>query len=241
MAQEVYLDHLEDLTSELIQAEDMREGMLASVRSGLAGFAPWSWTRQMRLWQDSYEHDPEFRMESWDDRLGCQTHDDGTLKPAGQVFRDIAVLLRSFQFRNFDTNDRIVTTDRGQVKVTLKGMDGANSYSLLHFNDQRCFAAISLESISWQGKKILSGPDGSYVYVLSDGEDILTTKRLLFKSEKPGLLRLYDRTSPKLIRLVDVRPHSNRQLDQLAWSAKENGIEVTIKPTQQAYWNVAEW
>jgi hypothetical protein len=90
MAQEVYLDHPEDLTSELAQAEDMREGMFAAVRSGLAGFAPWSWTRQMRLWQDSYEHDPDFRMESWDDRLGSQVHDDGTLKPAGQVFCDIA-------------------------------------------------------------------------------------------------------------------------------------------------------
>ncbi|MBV9480183.1 MAG: hypothetical protein JO249_05450, partial [Acidobacteria bacterium] len=99
LMQEIYLDHNEDLTSELAQAEEMKEGILATVKNGYCGIAPWSWTRQMRLWQDSYQHDPAFRMESWDDRLGTHVHDDGTLKPAGQVFRDIALLLRSITFR----------------------------------------------------------------------------------------------------------------------------------------------
>ena len=36
-----------------------------------------------------------FRMESWDDRLGCQTHDDGTLKAGpGWFSRIMSVLLR---------------------------------------------------------------------------------------------------------------------------------------------------
>jgi hypothetical protein len=241
IAQEVYLDHLEDLTSELLQAEEMREGMLAAVRSGLAGFAPWSWTRQMRLWQDSYEQDPGFRMESWDDRLGAQVHDDGTLKPSGQVFRDIAVVLRSIQLKSFDRRDRSVTTDLGRVTVTLKGVDGATSYSLLHFNGPSCFAAMSLGSVSVNEKIVLAGPEGAYVYALSDRTDIMTTKRLLFKSEMPGILRLFARTSPKSLRLVDTYPGSVKILGELAWSEKGNTIEITTRPTQQAYWILAEW
>jgi hypothetical protein len=241
MAQEVYLDHREDLTSELEQAENMREGMLAAVRVGLAGFAPWSWTRQMRLWQDSYEHDPDFRMESWDDRLGAQAHDDGTLKPAGQVFRDIALVLRSVRLKSFDRSSRSLTTERGRVTVGLKGADGADSYSLFHSNDHGCFAAISLESISWQGNRLCSGPAGAYLYAVSDSQDILTTKRLLFKSEQPGLLKLYGRTSPSSVRLVDVTPNGNRDLDHLEWVAKDGVVEMTTRPTQQAYWIAAEW
>jgi hypothetical protein len=241
IAQEVYLDHLEDLTSELVQAEDMREGILSAVRSGLAGFAPWSWSRQMRLWQDSYEQDPAFRMESWDDRLGTQVHDDGTLKPAGQVFRDIAIVLRSIQFRKFDQQNRSSTTELGQVIAKLKDVDGASSYSLLHFDGLRCFSAISLGTVSWQGKTVVAGPEGAYIYVLCDGADISTTKRLFFKSEKPGMLKLYSRSTPRSIRLVDLYSDGARDLDELKWYARDNVIEVTSQPTQQAYWVVAEW
>ena len=113
MAQEAHMDRPEDLASERLQAVQMRGGMLAAVKVGLAGFAPWSWTRQMRLWQDSYEHDPGFRMESWDDRLGAQVRDDGTLKPAGQVFKDLALLLRSISFAGFDAATGKIRTARG--------------------------------------------------------------------------------------------------------------------------------
>ena len=240
MAQEVYLDHLEDLTSELAQAEDMREGMLASVRNGLAGFAPWSWTRQMRLWQNSYEHDPAFRMESWDDRLGTQVHDDGTLKPAGQVFKDIAFVLRSIHFISFDQPNQLVITDIGQVNVALKDADGANSYTLVHCNGGKCFAAIALESFSWQGSPVVTGPTESYVYVLCVRSDIATSQQVLFKSEKPGSLRLH-RSSPRSVSLVDIAAKTPTKLQELPWSSPNGLIEVTIRPTEQAYWILAEW
>ena len=241
IAQEVYLDHSEDLTSELIQAENMREGMLAAVSKGLAGFAPWSWTRQMRLWQDSYEHDPAFRMESWDDRLGAQVHDDGTLKPAGQVFRDIATVLRSIRFETFDRSDGSVTTDLGKVAVSLKDVNGSNGYSLSHANGSACFAAIAQGSISVKDSLFLTGPEGGYLYAFSEGAGIMTTKRLMFKSEKSGVLALHGRTSPKTLNLADITPAGPRVLDKLTWSAKKDAIEITTRPTQQAYWIIAEW
>ncbi|MGA9062589.1 MAG: hypothetical protein WB341_13095 [Terracidiphilus sp.] len=241
IAQEVYLDHLEDLTSELSQAEDMREGMFAAVYSGLAGFAPWSWTRQMRLWQDSYSHDPEFRMESWDDRLGTQVHDDGTVKPAGQVFRDIALILRSIQFISFDRQGHLSRTSVGQVKVTLPSKDGPGGYSIVHFSDSHCFAGISLGMLSWQGRDIASGPADAYVYVLGNGEDIVAAKQLLLKSEKPGVLKLFSRSTPRSIKLVDPYWDKIRTVDELKWNISDTTIEITTQPTQQAYWIAAEW
>lgn len=49
MMQEVWMRHRENLPDELAQGEDMRECILASVKNGFCGFAPWSWTRQMCL------------------------------------------------------------------------------------------------------------------------------------------------------------------------------------------------
>ena len=241
IAQEVYLDHAEDLTSELAQAEDMREGMLAAVRGGLAGFAPWSWTRQMRLWQDSYEHDPSNRMESWDDRLGSHTHDDGTLKPAGQVFRDLALFLRTISFKSCDRSTHSIFTDRGQVSVALPGIDGAASYSLFHFRGSDCFGAMSLGSIEWQGKTLLRGPESGYLYAFSEDGEIATTKRLVFKSEQPGVLRLYGRTPPSAITLTEVCPGGPRKLAGLPSAVQGDAVEISIQPTQEAYWVTAEW
>lgn len=72
---------------------------VSCVHNGVAGWCPWSWTRQMRLWQDVYQHHHSFPMEKWDDRLGMHTHEDGTLKPVGQVFKDIAMLMSSISFQ----------------------------------------------------------------------------------------------------------------------------------------------
>lgn len=79
------------------------------------------------------------------------------------------------------------------------------------------------------------------MYALSDSGDIASTPRLLFKSETPGALRLYGRTGPRTIRLMDVQRGSNKVLDELEWSAKGTAIEITSRPTQQAYWMAAEW
>jgi hypothetical protein len=195
----------------------------------------------MRLWQDSYEHDPAFRMESWDDRLGTQVHDDGTLKPAGQVFRDIATVLRSIRFKTFDRQNRTVTTDLGKVTVGLKDLNGSKSYSLLHVNDRSCFGAICLGSISVNEKIVLAGPEGKYVYAFSDRADIGTAQRLLFKSEAPGRFVLSGRTAPKSVSLANISAGSTGIVDTLTWSARGNAIEITTRPTQQAYWIVAEW
>jgi hypothetical protein len=243
LMQEIYMDHNEDLPSELVQAEDMREGILATLKNGYCGVAPWSWTRQMRLWQDSYEHDPAFRMESWDDRLGTHTHDDSTLKPAGQVFRNLATLLRTVHLADFESSSRRISTDRGELLVKLKDAEESQAYSLYHVSGTRCFAAMSLASVSWSGRQLASGPSGGYLYIFNDdGSDLITAKRIYAKSEVPGKLVLYGRSAgPQSVSLVDVSPLGNKTLDVLSWSPSAEGIEITLGPTLQAYWVQVNW
>ena len=157
------------------------------------------------------------------------------------MFRDIATVLRSIRFETFDHRDGSVTTDVGKVAVSLKDVNGSSSYSLLHANGSTYFAAIALGSISVKDTLFLAGPEGGYLYAFSEGAGITTTKRLLFKSEKPGVLALYGRTSPKSVSLADISPAGPRILDKLTWSAKKDAIEITTRPTQQAYWIIAEW
>jgi hypothetical protein len=238
MAQEVYMDRPEDLASELLQADQMREGILAAVRVGMAGFAPWSWTRQMRLWQDSYAHDPAFRMESWDDRLGTQVHDDGTLKPAGRVFKDLSVVLKSISFASFDAATGKIQTARGQVTVDLKG-GGDNS--LFHFAGDQCFAGVALNSVAWKGTTLATGPSGAHVYIFCEGDDVLSTRKLFLKSDLPGTLRLFRSSAPATLSLVDLQPGAERRLEKLSCTTDGGALTISIAPTQEAYWIVAEW
>jgi hypothetical protein len=243
LMQEIYMDHNEDLPSELIQAEDMREGILATLKNGYCGVAPWSWTRQMRLWQDSYEHDPAFRMESWDDRLGSHVHDDATLKPAGQVFRDLAMLIRTFRLVDFDPSSGRVATDRGELQVTLKDPGKASSYSLYHSSGTRCFAAMDQGSAQWRGNQLVAGPKDSYVYIFGDdGSDLAGAKRVYAKSEAPGKLVIYGPSNrPRSVALVDLSPSGVKVLGSLKWAPVGNGIVTMIEPTSQSYWVQVEW
>lgn len=243
MMQEIYLDRPENLASELLQAEDMRDAILATVKNGYCGVAPWCWSREMRLWQDSYEHDPSFRMESWDDRLGTHVHDDATLKPAGLVFRNLATLLRTIRFVDFDSSNGRLTTDRGELRVSLKGADNSQAYSLYHMSGDRCFAAMALTSASWGGKQLISGPDGGHVYIMSDdGSDLSASRRIFAKSEVPGKLIVSGLSArPRSVALMDVSPLGNKTLEPLSWSLNGDGVEVTVAPTLQAYWVQVNW
>jgi hypothetical protein len=234
IAQEVYLDRNEDLASEQGQAEVMRKDILDSVRAGLTGFAPWSWTRQMRLWQDSYEHDPQFRMESWDDRLGCQTHDDGTLKPAGLVFKDMGVLLRSITFVGYDPTAAVVKSSLGQVTAD------SDKKTLVHINGDKCFAAMATTSVTWKGADIVNGTQDANVYVIAPMDDVQSAGKLYFKCDQPGKVRL-SRSMPKTMSLVELEPGVERKVADLTATQDGNAVSITITPTQERYWIAAEW
>lgn len=85
--QEVWNDAGCSLNEEMRQAQELKKDFAAFLETKAAGFVPWQWTRQARLWNIASE------AERWDDELGVCVHDDGTLKPAGKVYSSLIGLM----------------------------------------------------------------------------------------------------------------------------------------------------
>ena len=86
--QEVWNDAGCSLNDEIRQAEELKKDFSAFLNTESAGFVPWQWTRQARLWDNVSD------AERWDDELGLCVHEDGTLKPAGEVYKSLINLTK---------------------------------------------------------------------------------------------------------------------------------------------------
>ena len=194
LMQELHIDQPEPLAYEVLQGEILRRCIVAAVRSGVAGVCPWSWTRQMRLWQDTYEHHHSFPMEKWDDRLGLHTHEDGTLKVAGRVFRNMALFLADICFVRYNSEALLCETDKGSVRATLA--DGR--VSLYHFKKNTLIAAMDKGEIRFDGKPLVSSDSEGYIY--------LDVEKGLFKAEQAGTYRFVDgdRTTDIVVGLGEI-------------------------------------
>lgn len=64
---------------ELRQAVKLKETLLKIQKLGLAGFLPWQWRRQSRLWE-------KLTTEKWDNDLGLILREDSSLRPAGYIW-----------------------------------------------------------------------------------------------------------------------------------------------------------
>ncbi len=240
--QEMHLDQHEDLANEQRQAERLREGFFSALARGLCGIAPWSWCRQMRLWQDVYRHHYTFPMEKWDDRLGMHVHDDGTIKLAGQAFRDLATVVRTIPLQGFDWRTGRVSSAYGEVKITLAGASQQQDFTLWHVAGEHCLAAIAQTALSWKQRWSLKGPRGSSLFIFAPrGEEIETASHVYAKSDQPGLLTFTGRVAPQQIALVECLPGGERLLEHIPFSVHGNGVTIVVQPTQQAYWLRFAW
>lgn len=79
LLQEVWLDFANSPQEELKQAKRLQDD-LDFAQKNTAGYMPWQWCRQARLWE---KFSPA---ERWDDQLGCITRSDATLKPSFEIF-----------------------------------------------------------------------------------------------------------------------------------------------------------
>jgi len=73
------------LNEEMMQKQELVKDFNAFLSTDAAGFAPWQWTRQVRLWDNASQ------AEKWDDDLGLCVHEDGSLKPAGKAYHELIV------------------------------------------------------------------------------------------------------------------------------------------------------
>jgi hypothetical protein len=81
--QEIWNESGYSLEDELKQAQRLEKQFKDFSMSASAGFVPWQWTRQARLWNNTS------LSEKWDDELGLCVHDDGTLKVAGKTYASL--------------------------------------------------------------------------------------------------------------------------------------------------------
>jgi len=86
--QEVWNEAGCSLNDETKQKDELIKDFNAFLETQAAGFVPWQWTRQARLWNNTSDS------EKWDDELGLCVHDDGFLKPAGVNYHS---LIRVFE------------------------------------------------------------------------------------------------------------------------------------------------
>ena len=229
LLQELHCDRVEHLAADLDQAEGLRDIVVVALRKGACGWMPWSWTRQMRLWQDSYEHHHSFPMEKWDDRLGLHTHEDGTLKPAGILFRALAVLLTGIHPTGYDADRSRIATSAGWLVPRLPAETGAG-YEILHLTDGRCAAGMARGMIVADGRILLCGPESAYVFLCETGPD-----GLLVKCERPGELRVACGRAAA-VELVDPTPDGCRVLATVAATGNAGETRIAVEPPMTRYW-----
>jgi hypothetical protein len=184
LLQELHVDRPEGLADELEQRDVFREIVVTALKKGACGWMPWSWTRQMRLWQDSYEHHHSFPMEKWDDRLGMHRHEDGTYRPAGILFRDLAFLMQGLEPMELE-EEGVIRTAAGRLRCRLAGKDGGG-HQLLYVSDGGAVRAMARGRIERDGHLLLRGPDNAYLFLRQDGP----AAPLWFRCEAPGPIEL---------------------------------------------------
>jgi hypothetical protein len=235
LLQELHFDRPEALSAELEQAEGLRTAVVTTLGVGGAGWCPWSWTRQMRLWQDTYEHHHTFPMEKWDDRLGMHTHDDGTLKPAGLVFKDLAMLLAGIEPISHDDDTRAVTTSAGVLTAQLAAQAGGG-HSIIHAAGDRLLAGMALGRITLAGRVWATGPANAYLYVFARDGDIGGAKEIFVKCEQPGEI-IVARADIGRADLVDLVPGTCRELAAaLPFAVDKGQTTIRVDAEMTRYW-----
>lgn len=235
LLQELHFDRPESLAAEIEQAEGLRTAAVTTIRAGGAGWCPWSWTRQMRLWQDSQEHHHSFPMEKWDDRLGMNTHDDGTPKVPGLLFKDLAVLMASIEPLSFDPDTRTVTTSAGLLTARLSAETG-QGHSILHNAGDRLLAGMARGQLAFAGRVWAAAPDQAYVFAFVRAGELGNAAEVFLKSEQPGQL-VFARADTRRVDLVDLAPGRCRELAAgLPFAVDQGQTSVSVDPEMTRYW-----
>ncbi len=233
LLQELHFDKPEPLESELLQVEGFRNSALTALYVGGAGWMPWSWTRQRRLWQDTYEHHHTFPMEKWDDRLGMHTHEDGTLKPAGLAFRDLAFLLSGIHPLSHDPDTHQITTTGGILSTRLA--NGDTGHEILYMKGEHCLAGLARNTVALNGKTLLEGPAGSYLSMRALAGGFDEALELFVKSELPGDI-LVHRSGVDTVELVDASPTDCRVLETVEFTNTSEAAKITVTGEMNYYW-----
>lgn len=168
MLQEAWLDRPPTPEGERDQRDDMRSGLLSAFGSGLSGFAPWQWTNQERLRGDFHA----FEGEIWDDRLGCCTRDDGTMKPAGIFYRAFCQLVHGISVQGSSGHGFL--TNRGEL--VIRSIDGGEpapgGLSIALIEGNKLLAGLARGRIMWRGELLVEADKDCDLWFAADDDGI---------------------------------------------------------------------
>lgn len=233
--QEVWMDHPQTLEGDKEQAKDMFQALLDTFRLGLSGFVPWQWTNQARLWND-------YRVtyhELWDDRLGCCVRDDGTLKPAGRIYRDFSILMKTV--KPYKYSEGKTYTDRGILEVFSSKGEETNfgKAYLVHYklNSNSLYAGIIANHIKIEDKVYMEARDNIIWFFTGDEKDINQSNEIYVKVSNPGNLRIFYRVDEiSYLAIAKYTLEGWELLSDIEISRDKNFIEIQILPWYINYW-----
>lgn len=222
MFQEVWLDRPPTPEGDAEQRKDMRQALLDTFRTGLAGFSPWQWTNQIRLWADNASYIGEI----WDDRLGCCVRNDGTVKPAGRFYRDFIWCLRDLAF--LAPADGGIQTEQGILRIRAAGeTEQGEAYFALE-RDGSVLRAAARRVL--RGETLTAEADCDcdvWYFHAEDGTDFV-------RADEACALSLHMEKAPSRIGLA---PAPGSTIEQkLSLPLTGNTLAVCLEPWQAHYW-----
>ncbi|MCD6334398.1 MAG: hypothetical protein J7M27_03610, partial [Candidatus Latescibacteria bacterium] len=131
--QEIWMDEDSSPEGDRRQRERLIRNFRKSLKIGAAGFAPWSWTRQARLWNNNRL----FPGERWDDELGCCVREDMSVKPAGYAYQDLIALISQVTLVEKIAEGRF-RTSAGELWVDPENISGLSTgrWRLIHLKQE---------------------------------------------------------------------------------------------------------
>ncbi len=234
--QEVWLDRQQTLEGDREQAKDMFQALLDTFRIGLSGFSPWQWTNQARLWND-------YRVtyhELWDDRLGCCVRNDGTLKPAGRIYRDFSILIKAINFSEYKEGK--IYTDKGILEIFSsdgKRTNFGEAY-LIHFNQAftSLYAGIMKDAVVLGDRVYIEAKDNIIWFFTEDNKSIEQSRSFYVKTNSTGILKILKKGGIEglNLELVDYTLDGWKTLSSIEFSQDKAFIEIQILPWYINYW-----
>ena len=135
---------------------------------------------------------------------GNEHPEDGTLKPAGLVFKDIAFLVAGIQPVGYDPATARVYNDQRHADCADPRRDGRGMKSFMRAA-AGCLAAMAQGTIKTGDGTLVEGPAKAYVYLRAEDGGFAHANEVYVKCGAAGHLQIA-RGGVKSVELVDAAP-----------------------------------
>ncbi len=234
--QEVWMDEDSSLEGDRRQCERLIRNFHRALKAGAAGFAPWSWTRQARLWNNNRR----FPGERWDDELGCCVREDMSIKPAGYAYQDLIVLVSQITLAEKIAEGRFQTST-GELWVEPEEISGfsAGRWGMIHLKRNEILLVECAGFLTENGQEIMSFERAEEATIMAfsrDGQDIRDSDEVFLKAQRPGQLRLLRRKRVKEAFLVQTNGRKFWMAARKPICRNGDYLSFKIEPDELNYW-----